>query len=105
MDNVRGGRLYTANISQMTAVYQFNVRAFFRSILQYVDYAYNQELYTYTIDPEYRHFFVQLLFSYKINPWTVFYLGYTNNFQGGQEFDLTQYDRTFFVKLGYAWTR
>ena len=103
--NVDEGRLYTANISQMTAVYQFNVRAFFRSILQYVDYEYTTDLYTFDIEPEYRHFFAQLLFSYKINPWTVFYLGYTNNFQGSREFDLIQRDRTFFVKLGYAWTR
>ena len=89
----------------MTAVYQFNVRTFFRSILQYVNYDYNPSLYSDDIDPEYEHFFSQILFSYKINPWTVFYLGYSNNYQGSNEFDLIQSDRTFFVKLGYAWAR
>ena len=101
--SVQGVRLYTANISQMTAVYQFNVRAFFRAILQYVDYDYNPGNYTFEIDPQDRRFFAQLLFSYKLNPRTVLFLGYTDNYRGAQEYRMTQSDRTFFIKLGYAW--
>ncbi len=100
--SVKGGRLYTANISQLSAVYQFNVRTFFRSILQYVDYRRNSDLYTFEIAPEFKHFFTQLLFSYKINPQTVLFLGYSDNYFGSNDFSLTQSDRTFFVKLGYA---
>ena len=99
---VNGGRLYTANISQMTAVYQLNIRTFFRSILQHVDYRRNTNLYTFSIAPEDRRFFTQFLFSYKINPQTVFFLGYSDNYLGNQTYGLTQNDRTFFVKLGYA---
>jgi hypothetical protein len=102
---VDGGRLYTANASQLTAVYHFTARAFFRSILQYVDYERNTDLYTFSIDPEYRRFFSQLLFSYKINPRTVFFLGYGDTHVGSHEYDLTQSDRTFFAKLGYAWVQ
>jgi hypothetical protein len=100
---VLNARLYTANISQGTAVYQFNVRTFFRAVLQYVDYDYNSSNYTFEIDPEYKQFFTQLLFSYKINARTVLFLGYSDNYFGSLDYRLTQSDRTFFVKLGYAW--
>ena len=100
---VEEGRLYGANISRLTAVYQFNTRTFFRSILQYVDYQYRPELYFDEIDPQYRHLFTQMLFSYKINPQTVLFLGYSDNSYGDGGYGLRQNDRTFFVKLGYAW--
>jgi len=100
---VQDARLYTANILQSSVVYQFNVRTFFRAIIQYVDYDYNPSNYTFPIDPEYRRFFAQVLFSYKINARTVLFLGYSDNYFGSQEYGLTQSDRTFFVKLGYAW--
>lgn len=100
---VQDVHLYTANISQSTAIYQFNVRTYFRATIQYVNYNYNPSNYTYPIDSKYMAFYTQLLFSYKINPRTVLFIGYTDNYFGGQEFGLTQSDRTFFVKLGYAW--
>lgn len=101
--SVDSGRLYTANISQVTAVFHVNTRTFFRSILQYVDYDYNVGNYTFELDSRYKHFFSQFLFSYKINPFTVFFVGYSDNYYGRQEYDLTQNDRTFFMKLSYAW--
>jgi hypothetical protein len=101
---VNDARLYTANISQLTAVYQFSVRTFFRAIMQYVNYSYNPDNYTFPQDSEDRHLFTQLLFSYKFNPRTVMFLGYADNYHGSQDYSITQSDRTFFVKLGYAWT-
>lgn len=100
---VNDARLYTANISQMKVVYHFNVRTFVRGVFQHVDYDYNVANYIVDQDPEYKHFFTQLLFSYKINPFTVFFLGYTDNYFGNQDYDLTQSDRTIFMKLSYAW--
>lgn len=100
---VPGGRLYIANVVQSTLVYQFDARTFLRSIMQYVDYRYNAELYTYALDPEFRQLFTQYLFSYKINPRTVLFLGYGDDYYGGREYGITQADRTVFVKLGYAW--
>lgn len=99
---VQNERLYTANINQSTVVYQFNVRTFLRAILQYVDYNYNPGNYTFPIDPKYKRFFSQLLFSYKINARTVLFLGYSDNYFGRLKYGLTQSDRTFFMKLGYA---
>lgn len=74
--NVSGGRLYTANVSNVRLVYQFNKRSFIRTNLQYVDYRYNISLYEDEMDPLNKKMFTQVLYSYKINPQTVFYLGY-----------------------------
>ncbi len=95
--------LYTANITQGQAIYHLNARTFFRVILQYVDYGYNAANYTFPVDPEYKHFFSQLLFSYKLNPRTVLFLGYTDNARGNQDYSLARSDRTIFMKLGYSW--
>ena len=47
----------------------------------------------------------QLLFSYKINPQTVFFLGYSDNHYDDDDLNtLEQTDRTLFMKIGYAWT-
>ena len=100
---VGGERLYVADILQGSFILHFNSRAFFRSILQYVDYRYNASNYTFPIDSEYRTFFTQLLFSYKINPRTVLFLGYSDNSLGNENYRLTRSDRTFFLKIGYAW--
>ena len=97
------GRLYLANISQLRAVYQFNPKMFFRTILQYIDIRRNQALYTDEIDPLYKRLFTQLLFAYKLNPRTVLFLGYGDSYEGYQDISLTQYDRAFFMKIGYAW--
>ena len=40
----------------------------------------------------------------KLNPQTVVFVGYNENRLGLQGISLTETDRTFFVKLGYAWT-
>ena len=101
--SVNDARLYSAHITQMKVLYHFNVRTFLRGIFQYVNYNYNVANYTFDQAPEYQHFFTQLLFSYKLNPFTVFFLGYSDNYLGSQDYDLTQSDRTFFIKLSYAW--
>jgi hypothetical protein len=97
------GRLYTANITYLGARYQFTRRMFLRAILQYVDYNRNPAAYDEPVDSRDRSFYTQFLFSYKVNPRTVFYLGYTDSHFGDARTDLSQYDRTFFAKIGYAW--
>ena len=55
--------------------------------------------------------FSQILFSYKINPQTVFFLGYSDNYRNRNYLDergelddsLTQTNWTLFTKIGYAW--
>ena len=46
----------------------------------------------------------QLIYSYKINPQTVFYLGYSDNsYQDDELFELKKENKTFFSKISYAW--
>ncbi len=100
---VDGGWLYTTTIGQLQASWQFNPRCFIRAILQHVDDQFNTDLYTDDRDPEEQQLFTQFLFSYKINPRTVFFLGYSDNSFATQDYDLTRADRTIFAKIGYAW--
>jgi len=55
------------------------------------------------VDAETQQLFSQLLLAYKINPQTVFFLGYSDTRLGDQRIDLKQANRTLFVKIGYAW--
>ncbi|MFC1650521.1 DUF5916 domain-containing protein [Candidatus Latescibacterota bacterium] len=101
--NVDPGRLYTANVSNFKATYQFNRRTFLRTIIQSVNYDHNTLLYEDDdIDPENKSMFSQILFSYKINPQTMFFLGYSDNYCGDQDTVMTQTNRTIFTKIGYA---
>ena len=101
--DVAEGRLYTANVAQLTAAWQFNPRAFVRAILQHVAYDFASELYADGRDPEHRELYSQLLFSYTLNPRTVLFVGYSDSSLGTSSFQLVRTERTLFAKLGYAW--
>jgi hypothetical protein len=101
--SVEGGRLYQANLGQIKALYHINVRTFVRAILQYTDISRDPDLYRFPVEPRTRRFFSQYLFSFKLNPQTVIFAGYSDNAAAMQGVDLQQQNRTFFVKLGYAW--
>jgi hypothetical protein len=92
------------NLTQTALRYHFNRRAFLRAILQYRDV--ERDLSQFpprtTLRPKDESLVTQLLFSYKLNPETVLFLGYADNHAGTQTVDLTQRDRTFFFKVGYA---
>ncbi len=100
---VDAGRLYTANLSQVRAVYHFNVRTFLRAILQYTDVSRDPDLYSTPTPSRTAQLFSQYLFSYKINPQTVLLAGYSDNYAGLDRIDLRQTNRTLFLKIGYAW--
>ncbi len=104
-ENLRteGQRIYTANLLQGKIIYNLNVRAFIRAIIQYRDINRNPAAYGFPVEPVTRGLFTQLLFSYKLNPRTVLFLGYTDNSLGLEQVSLTRTTRTFFLKIGYAW--
>ncbi len=97
-----GMRTYTANLLQAKLIYNFNVRAFARAIVQYRAVDRDPLRYTFPVDRSTRGLFTQLLFSYKLNAKTVLFLGYSGQLLGNQDIDLTRSDRTFFLKIGYA---
>jgi hypothetical protein len=100
--DVDGGELYEIQLTQLRAIYQFNVRTFVRAIVQYQDLARDASLYLRPRNPKEEDLFGQFLFSYKLNPQTVLFFGYTDTRFGLRGVDLTQTDRTFFFKVGYA---
>jgi hypothetical protein len=99
---VDAGWLYNASVGQLGVAWQFDARTFVRAILQNVDYEFNPEVDLAGREPEYQHLFSQLLFSYKLNPQTVLFVGYSDNSYGDVTTDLTRQDRTLFIKVGYA---
>jgi hypothetical protein len=103
--DVDEGRLFTANLSQLRFVYQFNIRTFVRAIIQYTDIDRDLSLYDdpEDVDAQTESVFSQLLFSYKVNPRTVLFLGYSDNREGTENIDLLQENRSVFLKIGYAW--
>ncbi len=113
--DVDSKRLFDANVSNVRFVYQFNRRTFLRLNLQNVEYSRNLDNYLEenrnNFDAYTRRLFSKILFSYKINPQTVFFLGYSDNYRNRDYTDelgrfdnsLVQTNRTFFMKIGYAW--
>ncbi len=100
---VEGGTLYEANVPQSTLVWQFNNRTYVRAILQYTDIERNQDLYEDAVDELTRDFFIQLLFSYKLNPRTVLFAGYSEGGAETQDISKISTSRSVFLKIGYAW--
>ncbi len=101
--DVDGGRLYSAGAAEARLVYQLDRRAFARVVLQHVDVRRTPELWPEPVEARSRDLFAQLLLSFELNPQTVAYLGYSDRRLGTDVLELTQTDRTLFLKLGYAW--
>ena len=97
------GELFTANLTQLRLTYQLNLRMLARVILQHTDIDRDPSLFTEDVEASTERLLTQLLLSYKLNPQTVLFLGYTENGAGNQDLTLTRVDRTFFLKIGYAW--
>jgi hypothetical protein len=103
-----GEHIVTASLTQGRAVYSFSPRSYVRAIVQYRHTSRNPALNFASVDPRSSSVLTQLLFSYKVNPQTVFFLGYGDDRAGrieetGEILPLTQLRRTLFVKMGYAW--
>jgi len=102
---IDGERLYSTNLSDLRFTYQFGIRSFLRVTVQYSDTKSNQSLYVFDVDARSKYLTTQLLYSYKINPQTRFFIGYSDT--GFQDDELTKIhktNRTFFTKLSYAWS-
>ena len=84
---------------------QFNIRSFIRLTTQMQDVERNPDEYIDEVDAHTQDVGRQLLFSYKVNPQTVFFLGYSDALIDDDDLSsLTTTDRTWFMKIGYAWT-
>ena len=72
--------------------------------VQHSETSRNPSVYIDEVDAESQNVGRQLLYSYKINPQTVFFLGYSDQYVNDDDLDgLTVSDRSLFMKIGYAW--
>lgn len=96
--------LFSANLTDLRVTYQFDQRQLLRLTLAYTDIVRNQSNYIDTVDSEYRDYGYQLLYSYKVNPLTKFFLGYSESAFETDDLDkLVVNGRAVFMKVSYAW--
>jgi hypothetical protein len=104
LDSKEGPNIFDAQVHDLRATWQFSVRSFIRFSVQYQDVERNQDMYIEPVDTHTRDVGRQLLYSYKLNPQTVFFLGYSDSHVDDDDLEsLTITDRTLFMKIGYAW--
>ena len=105
LDSKDGPNIFNAQLLDLRLTWQFNVRSYIRFTTQYQVINRNPDEYIDPVDSETRDVGRQLLYSYKLNPQTVFFLGYSDQLIEDDLIDnLTTTDRTWFMKVGYAWT-
>jgi hypothetical protein len=98
-----GVETFEANLTELRLFYHFNVRSYFRAIVQYRNLQRNPDQFVRPVEPKTEQLFTQLLYSYKLNPQTVVFVGYSDSSLGTSDIGLTRANRTLFIKLGYAW--
>ena len=101
---VQNQALFTANLSDLRITYQFDQRQFLRFIAIYSDIERNPDLYTLSVDRRSRDLGMQLLYSYKVNPLTKFFVGLSNAAQQDDVVStLSNTEQSVFMKFSYAW--
>ncbi len=104
LDTKEGEEIFDARVVDARFTWQFSVRSFVRLSWQHAATSRNPDVYIDEIDAESRTDGRQLLYSYKLNPQTVFFLGYSDQYVNDDDLSsLTISDRSVFMKIGYAW--
>ncbi|MDO6465321.1 carbohydrate binding family 9 domain-containing protein [Pseudoalteromonas carrageenovora] len=104
LDNPQGERVYTANLLDFRLYYKFSMRSMLKLILQFEDIDRNEDAYFYQVSHINKDYGSQLVYSYKINAQTLFYLGYSDkSYQDDSLKHVERDQRTFFTKVSYAW--
>lgn len=99
-----GADVYTANLSDLRFTYQFDVYSYLRLAVIYTDIARNQANYLKSVNAKYKAVTTQLLYSYKLNPQTVFFAGYGDSgYEDDNMSEIQKDSRSFFAKFSYAW--
>lgn len=98
--------LFTARLTDVRMTYQFDARQFVRLIVAYSNVTRNPANYSFAVEAQNRSVSGQLLYSYKLNPLTKFFVGVASGaVEQGQLTDLTETNKSVFMKFSYAWLR
>ncbi len=102
--DVDGGRLFTARLTDLRSIWQFDARSALRFTLQHSDTERDRSLYTFPVQHLHRELTTQLLYSFKLNAATRFFIGYSDaGFRDDRYQSLVETNRTWFAKFSYAW--
>jgi len=102
--DVAGGRLFTANLSNLRTTYQFNAKSFLRFTLQNSYNKRDQGLYNNKVQSRSKSLTNQLLYSFRFTAATRFFIGYSDAaFQDDSLNSVEPINRTLFAKFSYAW--
>ncbi len=101
---VAGGTLYTSNLADLRITWQFTNNSFIKLVLINSDTDRNPALYSFKIDAHSRDLSSQLLYSYRFNAQTRFFIGYSDSSIANDLLPQLQATyRTAFGKFTYAW--
>ena len=96
------GKIYDARVYYIKGIHHFSNALFIRGIVQFYEVDRNPALYRDEVMGTERSIGTQLLLTYKVNPFTLAYLGYSDFGIEDDFTDRTTLNRTLFVKLSYA---
>ena len=103
--NVRGSRLYAADIDRLKATYVFNARSLARIVAQHSNVDRTVWLYADSVSPRDGDFTLSALYGYRVNWQTTFYVGYGDFRLLDESARMLPNRRSVFMKASYAFQR
>ena len=99
-----GDWVYVAKLIDARMTYQINAKQFIRLVVSLSDVERNQANYIDDVDAAYQDRGIQLLYSYKVNPLTKFFVGYSDAaYRNDKVTKVTANEQSLFMKFSYAW--
>ena len=101
-----GEPVFRVNLADLRFTWQFDLASALRIILIRNETKRNPGSYSFDVDRRSVSVDAQVLYSYQINPQSVFYAGYSSSALDNDRLpDLRKTADTFFAKFSYAWRR
>ena len=103
--NAEGSSVNTTHLTDVRISYQFDIHSYLKLSLVYCDVDMNNNNNPLVdISQTKKVLTSQLIYAYKLNPQTVFFLGYSDgNYQDDDLISLRKEQKIFFTKISYAW--
>ncbi|NVJ68350.1 MAG: carbohydrate binding family 9 domain-containing protein [Gammaproteobacteria bacterium] len=97
------GDVFKSDVVNINSTYQFDKQQYLRLTIRYSDVDFNQNLSSLADSSDFKQMGRQLLYAYKLNPRTVFFLGYSDGgFEDNTVSSFERSGRAIFSKFSYA---
>lgn len=100
--DLENGNLYKATTLYLKFLYHFSNSVFLRTILQDGKVLRNKDLYLVEVPEKDNFKALQFLFTIKLNPFTLFYLGFSTRGLEVDPYSMQTINRTYFMKFSYS---